>query len=101
MEKQTLMITAVNRPDLLARISGLLSGRALRIESITGGPAKNPNVFELRLVVSGKGNRLGQIGRLIDNLIDTIKVVEVSGERADVRPQARRERRQFPIEELL
>ena len=101
MEKQTLMITAVNRPDLLARISGLLTARALRIESISGGPAKNPNIFELRLVVSGKGNRLGQIGRLIDNLIDTIKVVEVSGERADVRPQARRERRQFPIEELL
>jgi len=101
MEKQTLMITAVNRPDLLARISGLLSARALRIESITGGPAKNPNIFKLRLVVSGTGNRLGQIGRLIDNLIDTIKVVGVPEERVESRAPARRERRGFPVGELL
>ena len=101
MEKQTLMITAVNRPDLLARISGLLSARALRIESITGGPAKNPNIFKIRLVISGARNRLGQIGRLIDNLVDTIKVVDISGRRIEAGAPARRDRRTFPVGELL
>lgn len=101
MEKQTLMITAVNRPDLLARISGLVSSKMLRIESINGRPAKNPDVFKIRLVVSGAGNRLGQIGRLIDSLIDTIKVVDVSRRRAGDQPAAGRDRRSFPAGELF
>ncbi len=78
MNKHTLMITTINRPDVLARISALLSARNVRIESIIGAPARNSNFYRIRLAVSVESDRIDQITKQITKLIDTIKVVDVT-----------------------
>ncbi len=80
MNSHTLMITMANRPDTLARISALLAARNVRIESIIGAPAKNPDHYRIRLVVSAVRGRIEQIAKQILKLVDTIKVVDVTRE---------------------
>jgi acetolactate synthase-1/3 small subunit len=78
MKKHTLMITSLNRSDVLARISALLSARNVRIESIIGAAARNPNLYRIRLVVSVEADRLEQIIKQIAKLIDTVKVADIT-----------------------
>lgn len=78
MEKRTLLITTVNRPDVVARITGLLSARAAKLESIVGAPAVNPDLFRIRLVLSAEKDRMEQIVKQITKLVDTVKVVDIT-----------------------
>lgn len=78
MEKHTLMITVANRVGVLARITGLLSSRGYNIESIIGAPTENPDIYQVHLVTSGSHEKIEQIVKQIQKLIDTIKVVDIS-----------------------
>jgi acetolactate synthase small subunit len=78
MEKRTLMVTTENRPDVVARISGLLSARAVRLESIVGAPAENPDFYRIRLVVAAEKGRIEHVAKQITQLVDTVKVVDVT-----------------------
>ena len=81
MEKHTLIITAANGPDALARVSGLLAARGVEVESIAGAPAVNREFYRIRVVVFGTESRIEQIAKQIHKLVDTIKVMDVTGNR--------------------
>jgi len=78
MEKHTIIITVANRIGVLARIAGLLSSRGYNIESIIGAPTENPDTYKIHMVVCGTNERIEQVTKQLNKLIDTIKIVDIS-----------------------
>ena len=78
MEKHTIIITVVNKVGVLARIAGLLSSRGYNIESIIGAPTEDPNIYKIHLVICGTTEKIEQVIKQLNKLIDTIKVVDIS-----------------------
>lgn len=78
MEKRTIIITVNNKVGVLARISGLLSSRGYNIDSIIGAPTENPEIYKIHLVVIGTEEKMEQVAKQLNKLIDIIKVVDIS-----------------------
>ena len=78
MEKHTIIITVANRVGVLARIAGLLSSRGFNIDSIIGAPTENPDIYKIHLVVGGTEQRIEQVNKQLNKLIDTIIIVDIS-----------------------
>jgi acetolactate synthase I/III small subunit len=76
--KHVLSMLVENRQGVLARISGLLSGRGYNVESITAGVTTDPTVSRLTLSCSGDDAVVEQIKKQLNRLIDVIKVTELS-----------------------
>lgn len=78
--KNTLAVLVVNKPGVLARISGLLSRRVFNIESIAAGYTEEPDVTRITLVVKGDTHILDQVMKQLSKLVDVIKIVELKSE---------------------
>lgn len=81
MERHTIIITVNNRVGVLARIAGLLSSRGYNIDSIIGAPTENPDIYKIHLVVFGTEEKIEQVTKQLNKLIDTIKVLDISHEK--------------------
>jgi len=68
-----------NRQGVLARISGLFSGRGYNLESITAGVTADPTVTRITLACTGDDAVVEQIKKQLNRLIDVIKVTELTG----------------------
>lgn len=78
--KNTLAVLVVNKPGVLARISGLLSRRVVNIESIAAGYTEEPDVTRITLDVKGDEQSLEQVIKQLSKLVDVIKIVELKAE---------------------
>lgn len=78
--KSTLAVLVVNKPGVLARISGLLSRRVFNIESITAGYTEQPDITRITLDVNGDTQILDQVMKQLSKLIDVIKIVEIKSD---------------------
>jgi acetolactate synthase-1/3 small subunit len=67
-----------NRQGVLARISGLFSGRGYNLESITVGVTQDPTVSRLTLVCGGDDAVVEQIKKQLNRLVDVIKVLDLT-----------------------
>jgi len=68
-----------NQQGVLARISGLFSGRGYNLESITAGVTTDPTVTRITLACTGDDAVVEQIKKQLNRLIDVIKVTELTG----------------------
>ena len=68
-----------NQQGVLARISGLFSGRGYNLESITAGVTTDPTVTRITLACTGDDSVVEQITKQLHRLIDVIKVTELTG----------------------
>lgn len=75
-QKQTIGILVENRPGVLARIVGLLSGRNFNIENITAAETHEPGITRITLVTTGDDQVMDQIINQLRRLINVIKVVD-------------------------
>jgi acetolactate synthase I/III small subunit len=75
-QKQTIGILVENRPGVLARIVGLLSGRSFNIENITAAETQDPGITRITLVTTGDDQVMDQIINQLRRLINVIKVVD-------------------------
>ncbi|MCL5290119.1 MAG: acetolactate synthase small subunit [Eubacteriales bacterium] len=80
MDRNTLAVLVVNKPGVLARISGLLSRRVFNIESIAAGYTEEPDVTRITIVVKGDVHILDQVMKQLSKLVDVIRVVEMRTE---------------------
>ncbi|MDD4766968.1 MAG: acetolactate synthase small subunit [Desulfotomaculaceae bacterium] len=78
--KNTLAVLVVNKPGVLARISGLLSRRVVNIESIAAGYTEEPDVTRITLDVKGDEQSLQQVIKQLSKLVDVIKIVKLKTE---------------------
>ncbi len=77
------IITALveNKPGVLARIVGLISGRSYNIETLNVGPTQDPTTSKMTLVVLGDDHVFEQVIHQVGKLVDVIEVVDVTRRR--------------------
>ena len=78
--KHTLSVLVQNEAGVLSRIVGLFSGRGYNIESLTVAPTQDAEYSRITIVTSGEDGVIEQISKQLNKLINTIKVVDITGE---------------------
>jgi acetolactate synthase-1/3 small subunit len=73
-----ISILAENHQGVLARISGLFSGRGYNLESITAGATTDPTVSRITIACTGDDSVVEQIKKQLNRLVDVIKVTELT-----------------------
>ena len=77
-KKYIISLIVDNEPGVLARISGLFSGRGFNIESLCVAESENCRESKLTLVTSGRTQIIEQIKKQLNRLINVIKVLDMS-----------------------
>lgn len=74
------VITAIleNRPGVLARVVGLISGRGFNIESLNVAPTNDDSTSRLTMTVPGDKRVLEQVTKQLNKLIEVIKVTDLT-----------------------
>ena len=78
--KHTISVLLQNKPGVLSRVTGLFSGRGFNIESLCVAETLDPNVSCLTVVSRGDDTIIEQITKQLNKLIDTIKVIDFTGQ---------------------
>ncbi len=78
MKNRVLLLLVQNHQGVLARISGLLSGRGYNVESFTAGPTNEEGFTRITLVSRGDESIIDQVKKQLNKIIDIIKVVDLS-----------------------
>jgi len=78
--KHTISVLVENEFGVLSRVAGLFSGRGFNIESLSVAPTLDPSVSRMTIVTSGDEQVLEQITKQLNKLIDTIKVIDFTGQ---------------------
>ena len=84
----TISLLVKNRPDVLARISGLLSGRGFNIENISANVTMKPGVTKITLVTKGDTATVVKIEKQMKKLVDVIDVFHIKESTAFQREMA-------------
>jgi len=74
--RHTISVLVENRFGVLARVSGLFSGRGFNIESLSVAETLDPQTSLMTIVTSGDDQIIEQITKQLNKLIDVIKVVD-------------------------
>ena len=78
--RHIISILVDNEPGVLARIAGLFTARGFNIESLCVAETEKPSLSRLTLVTSGDEWIIDQIVKRFENMINVIKVEDLSGE---------------------
>ncbi len=76
--RHVLTLLVDNEPGVLARISGLFSGRGFNIESLCVAETEDPEESRITLVTSGRDEIVEQIKKQLNRLINVIKVIDMN-----------------------
>jgi acetolactate synthase-1/3 small subunit len=77
-QRKTLSVLVDNEPGVLARVTGLISGRGFNIESLSVAETHDPKVSLITLITSGSPQFIEQIIKQLRKLINVIKVVDLT-----------------------
>ena len=78
--RHVISILVENKVGVLARITGLISGRGFNIDSLAVGETENPAISRITIVVRGDDAILEQVRKQIGKVIDVIKVIDFTNE---------------------
>lgn len=78
MSKRTLSILMENAPGALSRVVGLFSQRGYNIESLSVAPTEDETISRLTLTTLGNDQKIEQITKQLNKLIDVIKLIDLS-----------------------
>ena len=76
--RHTISVLVENQFGVLARISGLFSGRGFNIDSLSVGETEDSTISRITLVVHGDDKVLEQIMKQLNRLVDVIKVSDLT-----------------------
>ena len=79
--KHIISAVVENRPGVLARIIGLISGRGYNIHSLNVAPTQDAATSRITMVVPGDDRILEQVTKQLNKLVDVIKVYDLTGEK--------------------
>jgi len=82
VRENVISILVNNKPDVLARISGTLSGRGFNIESISANVTMDPTRTKIIITTIGDNATLTRILKQIARLVDIIEVADLTGRKA-------------------
>ena len=78
MKPHTVSILVENRAGVLSRVTGLFSRRGFNIESLAVGPCEEPDMSRITIVVIGDDEKIEQVMKQLNKLIDVIKVSDLT-----------------------
>ncbi|HSA06304.1 MAG TPA: acetolactate synthase small subunit [Candidatus Gastranaerophilales bacterium] len=78
--KHTLSVLVQNEAGVLSRITSLFSARGFNIESLTVAPTQDQEYSRVTIVTTGDDGVIEQICKQLNRLINTIKVMDITGE---------------------
>lgn len=76
MSKHTLSVRVENKSGALTRIAGLFSRRGFNIESLSVGPADEPDTSQMTIVVDVEERPLEQVVQQLNKLVNVISIQE-------------------------
>jgi acetolactate synthase-1/3 small subunit len=79
--KHIVTLLVENKPGVLARIVGLISGRGYNIDGLTVAPTLDPEVSKMTIEVPGDDRVIEQVTKQLNKLIDVIKVTDLTAQR--------------------
>ncbi len=74
--KHTISILVRNQFGVLARVSGLFSGRGYNIDSLCVAETQDPDYSQMTIVARGDNDILEQINKQLNKLVDVVKVMD-------------------------
>ncbi len=77
-EEHILSILVNNKPDVLARVSGVLGGRGYNIETLCVDATIDPNISKIILTTHGDQNTIIKIEKQLIKLLDVIEVSDLT-----------------------
>ncbi len=81
-QKNVISILVNNKPDVLARISGMFSGRNFNIESISANVTRDPGRTKIIITTLGDSETQARILKQISKLVDIIAVDDLTQRQA-------------------
>jgi acetolactate synthase-1/3 small subunit len=81
-QKNVISILVNNKPDVLARISGMFSGRNFNIESISANVTRDPARTKIIITTIGDNETQARILKQISRLVDIIAVEDLTERQA-------------------
>ena len=75
--KSILAVLLENEAGALSRVVGLFAQRNYNIESLTVAPTEDPTLSRLTLTTSGDENKITQIRKQLDKLVEVVRVVDL------------------------
>lgn len=78
--KHTISVLVQNEAGVLSRITGLFSGRGFNIESLTVAPTQDAEYSRVTIITTGDDGVVEQICKQLNRLVNTIKVMDITGE---------------------
>ena len=78
MSLHTLSVLVEDRPGVLTRTAGLFAARGFNIHSLAVGTTEEPGLSRMTIVVDVEPERLEQVVKQLNKLINVIKVQELS-----------------------
>lgn len=76
--RHIISILVENKFGVLARISGMFSGRGFNIEALNVGPIPNTDYSKITATIIGDSNALDQAVKQLSKLINVIEVIQYS-----------------------
>ncbi len=86
--KHTISILVRNQFGVLARVSGLFSGRGYNIDSLCVAETHDPNYSQMTIVARGDNDILEQINKQLNKLVDVVKVTDFREKECVIREMA-------------
>jgi acetolactate synthase-1/3 small subunit len=103
--EHTISVLVENHFGVLAKISGLFSARGFNIMSLSVGTTDDPETSRMTIVVDADDKILEQVKKQLNKLIDTKKVIDLTGtpsvERELILVKVRKEARISEIMEMV
>lgn len=77
VRNHTLSLIVNNKPDVLARIAGIFSGRGFNIENISANVTLNPAITKITIVTRGDTATVIKIKKQLVKLVDVVSVAHL------------------------
>lgn len=83
--RHTLSVLVENKFGVLARVSGMFSGRGFNIDSLNVAPTQDPSLSRITVVLKGDDAALDMVSKQLRKLVNVVEVVDFSEGQAVVR----------------
>ena len=78
--KHTISVLVENQFGTFNRVVTMFSGKGFNVQSISIGETETPEISRMTLVTTGDDKIIEQVVKQLNRLIDTIKVVDLTGQ---------------------
>lgn len=78
--KHTISVLVENSFGTFNRVATMFSGKGFNIHSISIGETENPEISRMTIVTSGEDKIIEQVVKQLNRLIDTLKVIDLTGQ---------------------